>query len=145
MTRYERTLARIARFDGESANTIATLARHGELIDVDAGDELFGPNDRWGGACVVVSGEAEMQLGGWVARLGAGSRVVRGSSPGVVLVASTPMRVLEIDRRVVDSLAAPFVRSPHDRVNDAGFPTDDHVGASSRAAGVREQRMRHVD
>jgi hypothetical protein len=145
MTRYERKLARIAGFENERKSDIATLARFAEMIDVAAGDALFGPDDRWGGACVVVSGEAEMRSGGWIARLGAGSRVTRGSSPGVVLTASTPMRVLEIDRRVVDSLAATFVRSDHDRVNDAGFPTDDQFGASTRAAGLRDQRMRYLD
>jgi hypothetical protein len=114
MSTYSAQLRKLPGLEHLNRPTAARLARDAERLDVPAGQEIFGTNERWAGAYVVLHGEAVVEAPGWDVLVGPGARLCRSHATGVIrVIARTDVQLLAIGRQAHDTIAVvhrPFTR-----------------------------------
>jgi CRP-like cAMP-binding protein len=101
MSTYTAQLRAIPCLAHCTRRQLSELAGSVERVDVPAGSLLLRAGDRWGGAYVIVEGEATAETQGWRFLLPKGARIERTAStpPDLTVRARTDVRALAIGRR----------------------------------------------
>jgi hypothetical protein len=100
MTSYTKQLRRVPGLHAVRRREIDALSKFAERLDVQPGQAILAPGDRWTGTCIIEEGEASAQLDGWAVVLPAGARIVRTGAavPTITVRAETPVRALLVGR-----------------------------------------------